>query len=252
MSDRLKFEIDIESIASQFKEEMQEVQDQLYEGVQALAAMTHARTIELANEKLRSTREDYIEALSFKEIEKGIWVVSLDEKMLWVEDGKDSGSMVDDLLKKNAKVSKSGEKYKVIPFEHSKSPSKMSKHHESLVNDLKKELKARQIPFKKIEKNPDGSPRLGKLHSMNIESPLPTPRAKHPIFHGLNIYQRKDESGKIRRDVMTFRIVKESHKNAGKWYHPGIDAYKLMDQAFEYSTKEFENTIMPAILAKYK
>ena len=248
--DGLKFEIDIEALAATFKEEAEKVQEALYEGVKALSAMTYARTVELANEKLHTTREDYIEALDYKEISKGVWVVSLSEKMLWIEEGKDAGSMIDDLLKKNPKTAKDGTKYKVIPFEHSKSPSRMTPMHQSLVEDLKKELKSRSIPFKKIEKNADGSPRVGKLHSLNIASPLPTPRASHPIFHGLTIYQSKTPSGKVRRDIMTFRIASEKHKQTGKWVYPGLEAYKLMDKAFEASVKEFEDQILPSILAK--
>jgi len=250
--DGLKFEIDIEALAATFKEEAEKVQEALYEGVKALSAMTYARTVELANEKLHTTREDYIEALDYKEISKGVWVVSLSEKMLWIEEGKDAGSMIDDLLKKNPKTAKDGTKYKVIPFEHSKSPSRMTPMHQSLVEDLKKELKSRSIPFKKIEKNADGSPRVGKLHSLNIASPLPTPRASHPIFHGLTIYQSKTPSGKVRRDIMTFRIASEKHKQTGKWVYPGLEAYKLMDKAFEASVKEFEDQILPSILAKYE
>lgn len=254
MSDdiKLKFELDIEALAAEFKQESQKVQEALYEGVKQLSAMTYAKTVELANEKLHSTREDYIKALDYKEISKGVWIVSLDEKMLWLEEGKDPGSMIDDLLKKNPKIAKDGTKYKVVPFEHSKSPSKMSTFHKSLVDDLRKELKSRDIPFKKIEKNADGSPRIGKLHTLNIPSALPTPRASHPIFHGLTIYQSQTASGKVRRDIMTFRVASEKHKQQGKWYYPGLEAYKLMDKAFESSVKEFEETILPTILSKYE
>jgi hypothetical protein len=252
MSDGLKFEIDIEQLASQFKEEAEKVQQALYEGVKALSSMVYARTVELANEKLHSTRQDYIDALDYKEIATGVWIVSLDKKMLWLEEGKDPGTMIDDLLKKNPKIAKDGTKYKVVPFEHSKTPDRMSKQHLSLVNDLKKELKSRNIPFKKIEKNADGSPRIGKLHTLNIPSPLPTPRASHPIFHGLTIYQHRTSSGSIRRDIMTFRVASEKHKQQGKWFYPGLEAYKLMDKAFEISVKEFEDSILPSILAKYE
>jgi hypothetical protein len=252
MSDGLKFEIDIEALAATFKEEAEKVQQALYDGVKALSSMTYARTVELANEKLHTTRKKYIESLDYKEISKGVWIVSLNEKMLWLEEGKESGSMVDDLLKKNAKVAKDGSRYKAIPFEHSKPPSEMSKMHKSMVDDLKKELKSRDIPFKKIEKNADGSPRIGKLHTLNIPSPLPSPRASHSIFHGLTIYQSKTAEGKVRRDIMTFRVISEKHKQTGKWVYPGLEAYKLMDKAFEISVREFETEILPSILAKYE
>lgn len=253
MSDGLKFELDIEQIASAFKEEAEKVQQALYEGVKQLSAMTYARTIELANEKLKSTRKSYIDALDYKEIQPGIWVVSLDAKMLWLEEGKSAGSMVDDLLRNNAKTAKDGTKYKVIPFEHSKNPSDMSTRSQSLVSDLKRELKRQDIPFKKIEKNADGSPRIGKLHSLNIASPLPTPRASYSIFHGLSIYQRKTAEGKVKRDIMTFRIVSEKHKQTGKWYMADdIEARKFLDKAFEELVSKFETEIMPDILAKYE
>lgn len=251
MSD-LKFFLNVEELASVFGDLKKEVESALTQGVEKLAAMTHAATAELANKELHSSRKTYLDNLDFKEISKGLWVVSLDEPALFIEEGRKSGSMVDDLLRNNAKISKDGNRYKVIPFEHSKAPSQQTPQAQQLTAQIKVALKAQGVNFKKLEYNADGSPKLGKLHSMNLPSARPTSAASHPAFDGLTIYQTKTASGSVRRDVMTFRVVSDGSKAKNKWLHPGLEAKNFMDRAFDSSLKIFEEEIMPAILDQYK
>jgi hypothetical protein len=213
--------------------------------------MTHAKTQELASEKLKSTRQLYLNNLEFKEIDRGIWIVSLDQPALFIEEGRKSGSMIPDLLRRNAKTAKDGSRYKAIPFQHNKPPSQTPRKSEEIVSLVKSELKARNIPYKKIEYNADGSPRLGRLHVIkDIQSPRPSARASHGVLDSLTIYQTKLPSGKIRRDIMTFRVASTKHEGS-KWIHPGMEGKKFMDEALEWAEKIFNDEILPSILEKY-
>jgi hypothetical protein len=247
----LRFFVDAEAIAKEFGELKKEVEEALTQGVKQVASMTHAKTQELASEKLKSTRQLYLNNLEFKEIEMGIWVVSLDQPALFIEEGRKSGSMIPDLLRRNAKTAKDGSRYKAIPFQHNKPPSQTPRKSEEIVSLVKSELKARNIPYKKIEYNADGSPRLGRLHVIkDIQSPRPSARASHGVLDSLTIYQTKLPSGKIRRDIMTFRVASTKHEGS-KWIHPGMEGKKFMDEALEWAEKIFNDEILPSILEKY-
>jgi hypothetical protein len=248
----LKFTVNADEIAKEFGDLRNEVESAITKGVQQVASMTHAKTQELASQNLKGTRQTYLDALHFEEIQKGIWIVSLDESALWLEEGKEAGSMLPDLLRKNAKTSKSGSRYKVIPFKHDKAPGQVSPSSQMFVNQVKQELKTRKIPFKKLEFNADGSPRIGLLHSIkDISSLKPSASASHGALSGLSIYQRQTPNGSVRRDIMTFRVA-SSNQEGQKWYHPGITAKKFMDQALEWSQRVFDDEIMPAILANFR
>jgi hypothetical protein len=247
----LRFFVDAEAIAKEFGELKKEVEEALTQGVKQVASMTHAKTQELASEKLKSTRQLYLNNLEFKEIEMGIWVVSLDQPALFIEEGRKSGSMIPDLLRRNAKTAKDGSRYKAIPFQHNKPPSQTPRKSEEIVSLVKSELKARNIPYKKIEYNADGSPKLGRLHVIkDIQSPRPSARASHGVLDSLTIYQTKLPSGKIRRDIMTFRVASTKHEGS-KWIHPGMEGKKFMDEALEWAEKIFNDEILPSILEKY-
>lgn len=247
----LKLKIDAEAIAAQFGEVKQQVQAALEEGVKSLASMTHAKTLELAQQRLKSSRKQYTDNLTFEEVMPGVWVVSLGEPALWIEEGRKSGSMVQDLLRKNAKMAKDGTKYKAIPFDHGKAPTQMPAKAQEIVAQLKRELKKEGIPFKGIERDASGNPRLGVLHRLNLDSAKPTKKATTPALSGLTITQRMTSRGIIRRDIMTFRMVSEKHIQDGRWMHPGRQGDKLMDLALMWAEDVWEKDIMPSILDKY-
>lgn len=247
----LKININVADLAKQFKELAVEVEQDLRKGVQNLAAITHAKVAEMANSELKTSRKQFIDALGFEEVADGIWVVSIDEKGVWIEEGIEAGhDMKPDLLKGATKTTKDGNKYRSIPFDHTTGPSNMTATSQHIVNLLKSELKKAKIPFKKIEKNPDGSPRIGKLHSKSFDSPIPG-KGNTPALSGVSIYQTKTKSGSIRRDVLTFRTVSSGPASAGKWIHPGTQPRKFLERAEEWAIKTWESDILPDILSKY-
>jgi hypothetical protein len=249
----LRFNVDVKGIVENLAQGREEAEAALKEGVRGLATMTHAKTMELASEELNSTSVKYRKALSFQQVAEDIYVVSLDESLLWLEDGRKAGEMINDLLKKNAKISKEGFRYKAIPFDYSSSTpkSQRTQFSASMVNLVQRALKERNLPYKKLEVGRDGKPLLGKLHTMNIASPRPTATASHDALAGLNVYQHMDEGGNARRSMVAYRMVSDKHSGTGKWVHPGIPAKQLMDKALAWAEREFETKILPEIMSKF-
>lgn len=257
----LKINIDVSAIASQFKELAIEAEREITKAVAGLATMTHARVAEQAGQKLKSSLKDFQDNLGFEEISPGIWVVSIDQPALWIEEGIEPGhDMKPDLLK-NAQVNSKGKRHKVIPFDHATPPSSRNANAERIVQELKTGLqeinkqrkqadpRSGNITITKIEKNADGSPRVGKLHEFDIPSDKPTANAKHPALKGLTIYQSKDEkTGNIRRDVLTFRTVSDSSA-PDSWIHPGYKAQHFLEDAEQWALNEWENKILPDVLS---
>jgi hypothetical protein len=245
-------QIDASKLAADFGELAQEVEGALTDAVKLASSMAYAKATELASEKLHSTRKIFQDSLHYEEISPGIWSVSLDEKALWVEDGMSPHSMVDDLLRHNPKISKKGVRYKAIPFEHSKPTSQQSSKAQEITAMVKTELRRRKEPLKKLALDQNGMPKLGRVFHENIMSRRPSKMASHPALHGLSIYQTKNKTtGKVSRDILTFRVVSDKSKDLGKFFYPGSSGAKILDETFDWISQTFDSTILPEVLSKF-
>jgi len=259
MSD-LKLDIDVDGLSNMFGNLKKKVQADLEEGVDGLAKMTHAKVLELADERLGSLKDKYRENVEYIEpVElsgEKVWIVKLNDPAMWIEDGRKSGFMDELLDGKSARTSKEGKKYAVIPFKHNESPSRQSTNAKQLAGQIKEEMGKKGLSWGKIEYGTDGSPRVGKLHNFDVETARKSKKHKTPLTYGVSIYQTKvkNESGveKVRRDIMTFRIISEDHKDEGKWVHPGRKGDHLLDEAFKWAEQTWKNELLPAILKKYE
>lgn len=251
----LKIKIDIAAIASQFKQLATEVKQDLEKGVERLAAATNAHVRMEAEENLSGpTYLKFNKSIGFDNVSPGIWVVSIDEKGMWVEEGLHPNFDMKPGLLKNAKdVSERGYKYRSVPFDMGKSKSTSTGYEFNLRQRVKSELAKNKIPFKKIEKDANGKPKEGLLHKLNFGGEIPG-KGNTPVLQGLSIYQTVTKTGNVRRDIMTFRTVSGDPQSgsANKWMHPGYDAKKFLDHAQEWAEKEWENTILPEILSRWK
>lgn len=251
----LRFDIDIKTLTDGFGNAKKELEKDLKKAVGGLASMTHAKVNELANNDLKSLSKKYKDALSFQQLEDNLWVVSLDmDKAGFIEDGRKSGFMQELLDSPKAKTSKDGNKYLSIPFEHSKNPTEQSSQAKALTDEIRAELKKRDIPYRsKLEYHSDGSPKLGLLHRFNIESARLKDTHKDSPLKGVAIYQRKNEkTGKVRRDIMTFRTISSKSKEEGRWIHPGMMGKFLFEKAWRWAEAEWEQKILPEILNKHR
>ena len=237
---------------------------------QQLVTMTRAHIVEEAGKKLHSRRQMFLDGLTHMKVDENTWVVNLDAKVRWIDDGLSEHNMIDDLLKsKSAKTAKDGSKYVVVPFNHKKGPASMTPAQKTLLDTIKTELKDRKIPYGKLETGVGGTPKLGLLHSFDIRS-APIKQANGPglgkgpigavaqgptgipLLQGVRIYQRqiKDKQGKdtTRRDIMTFRIASSKQKGQGRWDHPGTAPVKLMDDAYDWAKRTWEEKIVPQLV----
>jgi len=250
MSD-LKFDINVNEVLSHFQDIKKQAKSDITKSVENLASMTHAKVLELASDNLKSLSQKYMENVEFDNPTPNLWIVSLKEPALFIEEGRKSGFMDELLNGKSARYSKKGVKYAIIPFKHSTNPSQQSTKAQRLANEIKQGLRQAGIVWNKIEKNPDGSPRLGRLHTLNIESAKLKPFHKTPATYGVSVYQHQTLNG-ARRDIMTFRIITEKHRAEGLWFHPGMKGKRFLDQAFEWAMHTWEKEILPAMYAKYR
>lgn len=230
-----------------------------------LTAMGHAKAVELAARQLHARRQMFVEGLEMKQVNEFTWFISLNAKATWIEDGMPPHSMLDALLRSaKARTSKDGTRYVVVPFRHGPgvggghgTPAQMS-----LTDTIKSEMKQRGIPYAKVERAPDGSPKMGLLHRFNIlNAPLKTAEGPGqgrgaigavkqgptgiPFLRGVGVYQRPGAGGKVQRDIMTFRIASEKHRNQGRWEHPGLRPVKILDQTAEWILQTWEREIAP-------
>lgn len=236
-----------------------------------LAAMTYAHAVEEANKRLNTRRQMFIDGLSFFESE-GVWVVNLDAKVRWIDSGLSEHNMLQDLLKsKKAKRAADGSTYLVVPFQHNKGPTQMTPAQANLLDTIKRELKNRSIPYGKVERNSDGTPKLGKLHSFDItKAPIKTSHGPGqgkgpigevkqgptgiPLLKGVSIYQKKvkDKKGveSVKRSIMTFRVASSKQTGTGRWDHPGLKPVNIMDDAAKWAVEQWEKKIGPQVLAQ--
>lgn len=249
----LKITINVDSISKQFKEFAKEVEKDVKKGVATLAASTQAHVIELAQTELHSSRDIFLDNLKYEEISPGVHIISVLDKGFWVEEGLDAGfDMKPGLLDSpKAKTSKKGYKYLAVPFKHNTAPSKMTPVAKDVVSQIKKNLKKENVPFKKLELNADGSPRLGKLHSFNWGGEK-LGKGNTGSLERVSIYQTTTKTGNVRRDIMTFRTVSGSPASQGKWKHGGVEGKKFLDRASNWAMATWEQFILPEIIKKWQ
>jgi len=277
-----RVEIDAGQVAAKLGQVPEQIMPLLQKGASALAAQTHAHVIQQVQEKLKSTREKYLSALHFSQVNDHTWLVSLEKEAFWIEDGIEPGrEMIDDLLKARpgkgpVKTAADGSRFRVIPFQHNKAPTRTWDPALALQETVKKELKNRGIPYGKIESDSSGAPKVGLLHKFDImNAPLKTHKGPGqgwglpnevrkgptgiPFLQGVRVYQNlvKDKDGnqvldkmgqpKVSRQIMTFRIVSSKHKGTGRWVHPGLTPRKFLDEAYRWANETWENQILPEL-----
>lgn len=256
MSD-LKVNIDISAITQYLENFAKDMAKDLKKSIKALSNDTHNHIKEEAQNKLHSFREKYLDSLSPPEqVDDYLWVITLKKEAEWIEQGRPEPFDMKPGLLKDGKTSKDGHRYRVVPMNQAKMSSEMTAkkgaYERGMVGIVKSELKKRDLPYRKLEIDPrTGSPRIGKLHSFDIESNVPG-KGNTPQLHGINVYQTKQKDGSVKRSITTFRTVTDKEDQKDKWIHPSVEAKNFFEEAKKFAESEWETKILPAILDKYK
>lgn len=235
-----------------------------------MAESVRGHIVEEAKRRLHSTLEKYIGGIQVEQDEDG-WFIYLDEKVQWIENGLEAFDMTEGLLK-NAKTSKAGKRYRVIPMSHD--PKKTASKSTPSQALLKKAISARfekDNPgknMKNLERGTDGKPLLGKIHSFNISSHEISKLQKKKgwanlglqqgkvsgtsYLQGVNIYQHETKgptgATRVTRSVVTFRTVTDDSKSQGKWQYPGKDGVHIFEETVVWAKSEFDQKVLPGII----
>ena len=241
--------------------------DEIRKAASDLTVMVRGKIVELANEKLHTRRKPFIDALTHFQIDESTWCVNLDASAKWIDDGMEEHDMKPGMLKSpKAKRAKDGSTYLVVPFELNKSKQSMPPAQQSLLATVKKEMAKVGATPGGIENYASGKPKLGLVRSMDImKSPISGagglrigrgPRGQVaqgmtgiPILKGIRVMQHMGEGGKVKRSVLTFRVV-SSKQDASRWHHPGLDATDLMAKGLEWSLEQWSSKIVPALMQR--
>jgi len=216
--------------------------------------------------QLHSRKDAYVKGLYVKKLTDSTWIVGLESKAVWIEDGISSHNMINDLLK--------GKSHRVIPFDHGdKGSGNMTAAQQDLLSTIKADFqKKKQKNISDIENGPDGSPKIGLLHSFDISSgPLKksnTPgqgkgpigkafqgQSGTPFLQGVRIYQKAGKNTglnkpEVKRVIMTFRMVSEKQKETGLWDHPGNKPMDFFGKAVVWGKKKWDEQYGPQLLEK--
>lgn len=282
----LELHLNLDGILADHRDFGEELEHSLIDGASKLSIMTHAHVIDEAREKLKGSSKQYIliENLELDDSEKdqGTFYVRILHPAVWIEDGLPNnfdmlpGFLASPKVKTNSK----GEKYFIVPFKHNKEPHMQSGRQKIMADTIKNELRKQGIPYKKIEKNPDGSPKLGLLHKFNIndpqqkhqvnpphQGPQGAPWQAHhktqgqegpggrPYLWQTRIYQQEHKDATtgavgVQRNIMTFRIAHEKHSGK-KWLHSGMEGSHFLTEAKDWAEKTWDTDIVPAILKEF-
>lgn len=284
MADEFSIKLDLSEVIAAHKDLTEQINRKLQAAARNLAMQTHAHVKEQAAAKLRTRRDIYNENLDFEQLDTNTWAVVVREKARWIEDGQEPHSMLDDLLASpKAKRAKDGSKYITIPFKHSgKAPTKQTHTERELLGALKTEMKKMKISYGKVERNPDGSPKTGLLHSFDLNKPTqnrpahgsegPAGRAfsahspdsaegpaGRPYLWGVRVYQhlKRNPDGSVdkhnaTREIFTFRTASSKQEAGKKWFHPGSAPVHLLDEAYTWAKDQWDNHIAPEIVLSLK
>ena len=202
-----------------------------------------------------------------EQLDEYLWVITLNEKAEWIEEGRPEPYDMKPGLLKDGKTTKDGKnKYRVVPMNQGKTPSQMSPntagYEQNMVNKVKSELKARGIPYKKLEMesavgrktgNIIDKPKIGRLHRFDIDSYTPG-KGNTPQLHGLHVHQTASPKvgGGTIRTMTTFRTVTDKDNQKDKWIHPSVEGKKFFEEAQKWAQQEWESKWLPQILEKYR
>lgn len=252
---------------------------------QELATQTYAHIQELAQERLNSRRELYIKSLHINPEDTGdanssCFIISLDAKARFIDDGMPARNMLSDLLKNAETNQKTGNRYKVIPFHYEAGPGSSPQAQQDIISTVKSAMKSQGIPISKIEVDSSGKPLMGRLHSIDMSGNHPlrsgvgpwqglggmgepiqgwsqgaqsgTGKGGTPVTKGVKVYQKLNkETGKIQRDIVSFRVASETHRqDGGRWEHPGLLPEHFMEEGLEWAKNKFEKDIFPEVMGR--
>lgn len=273
------FTTNIDQLAKALNTKVEEIRADVEAGAESLAIQTHAHLLQLATSELKGYNlETYLgkggENLTWKKVSDRLWVVALDPKAAYIEEGREPVSMAtDQWLLKNAKKAKDGSSYKVIPMPQGGSNKGLAGTNAALNSMAKKVIRDAKINMKTIERHENGSPKIGIVKKLNPAAPFTQAQAPslfskprsaadaaksglkphEGIFKlaGLAVTQKEGKNGKVSKEAVTFRVVSSKHRAEGRWMAPRVPAANFFQRTTDWINNEAWPAILKSIAAKH-
>jgi len=234
-----------------------------------ITAAAHAKWTKLAQEKLNSSRVDYLHGLQPpKVLGPTTFEITLVGALAnMIENGADSFQLQETLLSDDTsgwKTSKTGGRYRAIPFWH-KTPTAgpvggtpMGAQYLGMASAVVGPKAAERASLAMGRTIHQKASRLitamekayGKKGRVELPAGLgPKLREHHKTdpFAGMRVLKQRTATGKSQKSFVTFRTIAVDEsgqpKPGGTWYHPGIEARHFIKDVAEYVER-----IGPAII----
>jgi hypothetical protein len=268
------FSVNLDQISEQLRQKRELVEGVITEEIKKLSIATHAFVTNFANERLEGFKREAFfgknnNNVRWQEISPGMWVVEIDESSRWVEEGRESVFM-DWLLKgPNAKTAKDGSRYAVIPMGQARGAGGKKPNKEPFLQAMiQGALKREGISLNRLDKGPDGKPKLGILSKLHIEVAHRTeghapffskprtpemaaqvnlkPHSGHFFLKNAVVMQREIHSGgrkRVSKEVVTFRVISSKHREEGRWFYPKVEPLNSIPEAYKWAESEWEHIV---------
>lgn len=239
---------------SQFQQQLEKllnIEPIINKSIEVLAAQAYGAALQKVQEKLRSTRNIYLENLALEKKNQGkdpIYIIVLREKALWIEEGVPAHNLKKTHLKKRNSV--------IIPFQHNKNqPSLMSEKQQQIYKEIKTVLRKEKISLAKPILNNSGAPIISTVKKItpaaiitNIPSQFKSKSSGESILNNLNVYQHQintKQGTKVQKTLMTFRTL---NKKSSGWDIPTLPAAKILDQTYQWILENYLKIIMEQLM----
>lgn len=213
-------------------------QGELEQALEGLVYAVYNQGKIYAQQRLKSTRTQYLEGYHYQKLGDNLYVIYLDNEINYLEDGYGGFSMLPGLLNgPKSKPTKDGQgRYNTIPFRHSPSAPAQTMADQQLKQSLIDTIKKNKLD--KIIKDASGRPKegvvarvKGKDMAANIQGLVKVQKT----------YEKTTQSY-----YMTFRRV-STKTDPSKWFHPGWKGAHIFDD-LERFTDDKISEILNAIL----
>ena len=247
----ISFKAKGEELGIVFGELAEEVIAEMQLAVAQAARLTYNRAIELAGQRLHSTRQEYISHLHLEEEGDGVYVVYLDEEADYLEEGQPPHAQLPRLAQgPKSKQTKDGtHRYTIIPLRQTTAPvNPTSPVQTEMSANLRQAIRSGQ--FKTIRQGRGASGKFTTVERIAKDA------AVHPYIKGL---VRVREYGGVTQEALTgggtkgmpllsssyftFRIASENQDPIENWFHPGSAGAHIWDDLEQWADQQVEQII---------
>lgn len=231
------------------------------EAISEISTQAYAKANEMAADRLKSTRQKYIDHLKFEQVGPAHWTITLESGASYLEDGYPGFDQIKAGLARGPKsrMGKTGYRYVRIPFEHSEGPARTGhpssstlvqkgQVNETTKGSMSQDLKRLNRIFggKDTVSTAQG-PVIGKAWTITKSSTGPqwtfkdalgrqqttTVEGIHPNLSGVTKIQWEQKvrggGSRVRSAYLSWRTASEnpSTRTPGTWLHPGFKGAKI-------------------------